>query len=125
MLIRQGAEALNGDPLTSHFSGPASFTRLHESTELHPLRLNLVALEPGSRSDWHTHSGGQLLYIVQGDGWVQERGDDPQRVQVGDLVFSDPGVEHWHGAGERAMAHLAVTMGESTWMEPAQPPHEG
>jgi quercetin dioxygenase-like cupin family protein len=125
MRITRRAESLEGEALTSHFSGPAHFNRLHESTDLHPLRVNLVSLEPGSRSDWHSHSGGQLLYIVQGEGWVQERGQAPQRVEAGDVVASGPGEEHWHGAGKQAMAHLAVTMGDSTWMDPAKAPHEG
>lgn len=125
MRITRREESFKGDALTAHFSGPASFSRLHESTDGHPLRVNLVSLEPGSRSDWHTHSGGQLLYIVDGEGWVQERGHAAQRVTVGDVVASGPGEAHWHGAGDHAMAHLAVTLGDSTWLEPADSPQAG
>ena len=56
-------------------------------------------------------------------GWVQVRGQAPQRVRVEDTVTADPGEEHWHGAGSSApMAHLAIAVGDTRWLEESPPP---
>ncbi len=70
-------------------------------------------------------AGGQLLHVIHGEGWVQARGHAPQRINEGDTVTADPGEEHWHGAGKTApMAHIAVAVGETRWLEESpSPPH--
>jgi len=77
--------------------------------------------EPGTRNHWHRHAGGQLLYVVEGEGWVQGRAEPPRRIRAGDGVSTGPGEEHWHGAGTGApMAHLAVSIGDIAWLEPSE-----
>jgi quercetin dioxygenase-like cupin family protein len=81
-----------------------------------------VRFEPGSRNHWHRHAGGQVLHVVEGEGYVQARGERARRIGAGDTVSTPPGQEHWHGAGPGSpMAHLAVTIGETTWLEPSGP----
>lgn len=82
----------------------------------------LVTFEPGARSAWHTHPGGQRLMVIAGMGLTQESGKPAQVIRPGDVVWCPPGVKHWHGAApSAAMTHLAVTAtveGENvTWME--------
>ena len=73
------------------------------------LRATRVSFEPGARTAWHTHPLGQLLHILSGVGWVQQRGDPRQVIRPGDSVWIEPGELHWHGAaGGRTMVHLAV-----------------
>jgi quercetin dioxygenase-like cupin family protein len=63
-----------------------------------------------ARSAWHTHPAGQTLVVTAGTGWVQEWGGDKQEITVGDVIWTPPGVKHWHGATPaRAMTHLAIT----------------
>jgi quercetin dioxygenase-like cupin family protein len=68
-----------------------------------------IRFEPGARTSWHNHPFGQYLYITQGVGWVQARGEEKQLVRSGDVVWTPPGVFHWHGATTmQAMTHIAV-----------------
>ena len=83
----------------------------------------MVRYDRGARTHWHSHSGGQMLYIVDGEGWVQTRGGAPRRVVAGDAISFAPEEVHWHGAGAKGvMAHLAVTTGKPTWFEEAAAP---
>ena len=80
--------------------------------------LTTVTFAPGSRSDWHRHSAGQLLVVVSGEGWVGAREQAPHLVRVGDLVWTDPGEDHWHGAtNDSLLTHLAVTLGSTHWYD--------
>ncbi|MGC3997991.1 MAG: cupin domain-containing protein [Anaeromyxobacter sp.] len=69
----------------------------------------LVTFEPCARTDWHTHPLGQTLIVVSGLGRVQEWGGPVQELRPGDVVWTPPGVKHWHGAAPAtAMSHLAI-----------------
>jgi quercetin dioxygenase-like cupin family protein len=81
-----------------------------------------VTFAPGARTRWHLHEGGQLLIVLSGEGWVGTRDMNREVVHSGDLVWTPAGEEHWHGATDTApLTHLAVTLGETHWME-ATPP---
>lgn len=68
-----------------------------------------VTFAPGARTAWHSHPAGQTLVITAGVGWVQERGGERRHVKPGDVVWTPPNVEHWHGATlEHAMTHTAI-----------------
>lgn len=68
-----------------------------------------ITFEPGARTAWHSHPAGQYLVITSGVGWVQERGGKKREVHPGDVIWTPPGVVHWHGAtATNAMSHLAV-----------------
>jgi quercetin dioxygenase-like cupin family protein len=121
-IVRRG-DPDAGIPFASHATGTASVTKVHEVLEPHLVRAVLVSFEPGSRTYWHSHSGGQLLSILAGTGWVQTRGSEPEPVTVGDVVVLDPGEEHSHGAGDdESFLHLATTLGDSVFLEPATMP---
>jgi quercetin dioxygenase-like cupin family protein len=78
-----------------------------------------VEFEPGARTNWHAHSGVQILLIIEGRGRVQTWGEAVQEVRAGDTVAVAPGDKHWHGAARDArMVHLAVNIDTTTeWME--------
>ncbi len=59
-----------------------------------------VTFEPGARTNWHKHSGGQILLVIAGEGRYQERGKPAQVTRKGDVVRIAPNVEHWYGAGQ-------------------------
>jgi len=84
----------------------------------HPVRVSVVRFEPGTRNHWHRHGGGQVLHVVEGEGFVQLHGEPAQRIRTGDTVSTTPGEVHRHGAGpEGPMAHVAVSIGDTTWLE--------
>ena len=91
-----------------------------------------VTFEPGCRNNWHVHhatsGGGQLLLCVDGEGWYQEEGKEPQSLKPGDVAAIPAGVKHWHGAKASSwFSHLAVECpGENTsneWLEPVDDEH--
>lgn len=90
------------------------------------LFLANVTFEPGCRNNWHIHkatkNGGQILICIDGEGWYQEAGKEPQSLKAGDIVVIPANVKHWHGAKKNSwFSHLAVEVpGENTsndWCE--------
>lgn len=53
---------------------------------------------PGIITNWHSHPCGQLLFVLDGVGFVQREGGDPLEIRAGDAVWFAPGERHWHGA---------------------------
>jgi 4-carboxymuconolactone decarboxylase len=81
-----------------------------------------VTFEAGARTAWHIHPLGQTLIVTSGTGWVQREGGPKQEIRKGDIVWTPPGVKHWHGAAiEGAMTHVAISEvvegSQVTWME--------
>lgn len=85
------------------------------------LLIGRVTFEKGARTFWHVHSGEQVLYFLQGRGRVQVRGRQASDAVAGNVAHIPAGTEHWHGAHpdeEHTMQHLAITFGQTTWLEP-------
>jgi len=122
--ITTRTEALTGEPMdATHFTGPVSSHPLHVVPQPNPVRVSVVHFQAGTRNHWHRHAGGQVLHVVDGEGYVQARGEAPRRIRAGDTVSAGPDEEHWHGAGrDGSMAHIAVSIGDITWLEPAEEP---
>ena len=69
-----------------------------------------VVFAPGARSAWHIHPAGQVLIITDGMGWVQEEGGTKRELKPGDVIWTPPGVKHWHGAtATNSMRHIAIS----------------
>jgi quercetin dioxygenase-like cupin family protein len=88
------------------------------ATGREPSRLNVGAVHfsPGARTAWHRHEMGQTLYVTEGRGLVQSRGELVRELNPGDVVYTPDGEEHWHGAApEHVMTHLSVTEGPAHW----------
>lgn len=80
------------------------------------LRLRFPA---GSRSNWHSHSHGQLLMVEEGRSRTQERGGPLLEMGPGQPWFTKAGVEHWHGAApDQDVVQLTIYEGEVKWLEP-------
>jgi quercetin dioxygenase-like cupin family protein len=119
-LIRR-SQAMEGDLLKPQggFTGDADQRLIHAQLDPKPVRVSFVRFQPGATTHWHSHSGGQVLHVVDGEGRAQDRGAEVVMLRPGDTVTAEAGLEHWHGAAPgSAMTHLAVTIGEVTWLEP-------
>ena len=104
----------------ANFTGAVSF-RAVAAGQGEPVAVNRVTFEHGARTHWHTHSGEQVLYFLEGRGRVQVRGERALDAAPGDVARIPPWAEHWHGAHPdepQAMTHLAITFGAPTWLEP-------
>ncbi len=83
-----------------------------------PSRLNVSAVHftPGARTAWHCHSLGQTLYVTEGEGLVQSRGEPMVTIRPGDVVHTPAHEWHWHGAThDHFMTHLSITEGDMEW----------
>jgi quercetin dioxygenase-like cupin family protein len=68
-----------------------------------------VTFAPGARNNWHTHPAGQVLIVTSGVGWVQQWNGEKREIKAGDVVWTPPGVKHWHGAtATTSMRHIAI-----------------
>jgi len=84
-------------------------------------RVNMyrVRFQATARTAWHTHSGPQLLLVVEGTCRVQREGEPVRDVSTGGAIRIEPGERHWHGAGpDGPMTHLALNIDATTdWFE--------
>ena len=78
------------------------------------LGVGAVHFTPGARTAWHSHDGGQTLYVTEG----QSRGEEVVELRAGDVHVTPDGQQHWHGAGhDHFMAHISITQGAARWGE--------
>jgi quercetin dioxygenase-like cupin family protein len=120
LVVRKTATPEPGAP--QRFTGKAVVESRFEGTRPSHLAAAIVSFEPGARTAWHTHPHGQMLVVTSGCGWVQQEGGERQPIRSGDIVWTPPGVKHWHGAGSEApMSHAAVherfDQQEVVWMQ--------
>ena len=101
-----------------HFVGDASVGRVLPAQEGAEVRMFRVTFGPQARTNWHLHTGVQVLYVQEGNGLVQKEGEAVRQIGPGDTVYIRPGERHWHGASaEESMTHLAINVGGSTeWL---------
>ncbi|MGB7806497.1 MAG: cupin domain-containing protein [Actinomycetota bacterium] len=94
------AEWFTGQVFIDAVAVPSDHSRVNVSS---------VHFTPGARTAWHTHPNGQTIYVTEGMGRAQGRGDSIHVIRPGDRVSFGPGEEHWHGATEtRFMTHLSI-----------------
>ena len=94
------------------FSGDVYVDIIAWGEEPSRVRVNAVHFTPGARTAWHSHALGQTLYVTEGVGLVQSRGEAIVEIHAGDVVRAGVDEEHWHGAAaDHLMTHLSVTEG--------------
>lgn len=92
-----------------YFTGTVKVTPLAQGEEPSCLTCGCVTFEPSARSAWHTHPKGQLLIVLDGLGFVQEWEKPIQPIKQGDVIWTPPGVKHWHGASPKlSLTHIAI-----------------
>ncbi|HWE58030.1 MAG TPA: cupin domain-containing protein [Acidimicrobiales bacterium] len=102
----------------ANFTGDVWIDQISRGLPPAPLNVGAVHFTPGARTAWHSHAGGQTLYVTEGRGLVQSRGEAAVVVNPGDVVFAPDGEEHWHGAtADHFMTHLTITNGSPQWGE--------
>jgi quercetin dioxygenase-like cupin family protein len=104
-----------GNP--DYFVGQVTLTPVRETTT--PAQLFRVEFSPGARTNWHTHSGVQVLVVLAGRCRYQQEGGKVLEASTGEVIHIPAGQKHWHGATpEAGMVHLAVNIAaETQWLE--------
>ena len=111
------------NPYGQYFTGQTYLTMLNGRDDFFNAPIGNVTFEPGARTNWHKHSGGQILLVLNGEGRYQEKGKDIRVLRKGDVVRIVPNIEHWHGAAPDSwMTHISletnVPDNVTTWLEP-------
>jgi quercetin dioxygenase-like cupin family protein len=113
-----------GDKITNNnFTGTAWLQMLVNNDSIYNTSIGNVTFEPGARTNWHKHPGGQILLVTDGEGYYQEKGKPAQHIRKGDVVRIPPDTEHWHGAAPNSsLTHIAISpntdKGSVVWLLP-------
>jgi quercetin dioxygenase-like cupin family protein len=107
----------------TNFTGNAYNFGLVANDSTYNRLVGNVYFEKGARSNWHVHPSGQLLVILDGEGYHQLEGEPKQTMRKGDVIKCPPKVKHWHGATEnRSLTQMNILPktenGIVTWLEP-------
>lgn len=112
-----------GEKITNNnFVGNAWLHQMTMPDSSNPTQVGNVTFEPGARTNWHLHPGGQILLITGGTGYYQEKGSPKKIIKKGEVIKCPPNVEHWHGASkDEKLVQIAVTNtqnGPPVWLQP-------
>ncbi|MBA0885478.1 (R)-mandelonitrile lyase [Flavobacterium undicola] len=105
------------------FVGNAFLTPLVTKDKNNEFSAGSVTFEPGARTNWHTHPKGQVLIVIEGSGFYQEKNSPAKPINKGDVINIPEDIEHWHGASATSkMIHIAITNFKDdisvTWLNP-------
>jgi quercetin dioxygenase-like cupin family protein len=74
--------------------------------------------DPGARTKWHSHEGGQIILVEEGVARTQVRGGPVIELHAGQTIYAPPGVAHWHGAApDEGGVQFNIGRGKTTWYE--------
>ena len=108
-----------GDKSVSYggrFTGTVELEMLHATPTDDEPDTALVHFRDGAVTFWHSHPGGQQLFVVSGHARVGTDADGGVDLEVGTLVVCPPDERHWHGAAPGTdTTLLAVTWGTTRW----------
>lgn len=95
------------------FTGIVHIDTIAAPSEQSRVGAAAVRFMPGARTAWHTHPFGQTIYVTEGIGLCQRRGEPVEVIRAGDRVFFEPNEDHWHGAdATHFMTHVALQLAD-------------
>jgi quercetin dioxygenase-like cupin family protein len=109
-LVAQGPEPVNNP----NFTGG----KVYAVEDKWKAQMAHFRFEPGARTKWHSHSGGQVLLVEEGVTHHQNKGGPVMVLRAGETYYAQPGVVHWHGAApDHYTVQFNTTRGDITWFE--------
>ncbi len=105
-----------------HHTGNVWLKELVKADSILDCHVSVATFEAGAKLDWHKHPAGQILMIIEGTGYYQEKGQPKKMVNKGDVIICLPNVEHWHSASaEKGVTYLAMNAnnekGKTIWLQ--------
>ena len=111
--LEEGFKAPN-----TNYLGEAWLNPLIRSDELISYNLTKATFKANSTLNWHKHTDQQVLIVISGKGYYQEKGKQPIVIKEGDILKSSPNTEHWHSSSkDMDVTYLAIYKGETEWTE--------
>jgi len=102
----------------THYIGEAWLNGVLHADENLNYNITKATFKANSTLDWHNHTSPQVLIIVNGKGYYQERGKEPVILEVGDVIKCDKDTEHWHSSSKgNDVTYLAIYSGATNWTE--------
>ncbi len=113
-LMDEGMKAPN-----THHMGEAWLNFLVEAGGDFMYNITQATFSANSTLDWHKHATPQVLIIIEGAGYYQERGKEPVVLKKGDVIKCEKDTEHWHtSTAETDVSYIAIYGSEPTvWTE--------
>ncbi|WP_400074295.1 cupin domain-containing protein [Zobellia russellii] len=113
--LTEGTKAPN-----THYIGEAWLNAIiHDDAEL-GYNITKATFKANSTLDWHKHATAQVLIIIDGEAYYQERGNVPVTLKKGDIIKCEKDIEHWHSSTKLSNVTYLALYGSgqpTTWTE--------
>jgi quercetin dioxygenase-like cupin family protein len=124
-VVAHSKDSFTWDRESEHFHGVVLREELSERSTPVGLHCSFVRFKKGAFTKLHHHTGGQVLYVTHGEGFVEFSDGAVYDLRPGTRVVIPPGELHRHGATlHDELEHLVVTAGETVWWD-ADPTQAG
>ena len=101
-----------------NYLGEAWLNPLIRSDASLPYNITKATFKANSTLNWHRHTDHQVLIVVSGQGYYQEKGKQPIVIKEGDVIKCSANTEHWHASSkEQDVTYLAIYKGETEWTD--------
>ena len=70
----------------THYIGEAWLNPLMQADEELNFNITKATFKANSTLDWHKHSSPQILIVVEGEGYYQEKGSQKKIIHKGEVV---------------------------------------
>ena len=112
------SQATQPAPAPAPQPNPENFVGKVAGHSTNDIRMLRYSFEPGARTNWHSHEGGQVILIEKGRARVQEAGGAVREMGPHESFVTAPGVKHWHGAmPNESLTQVSLSFGATNWME--------
>lgn len=104
----------------THYIGEAWLNRLLKADDDLAYNITKATFKANSTLDWHKHASVQVLIVVAGEGYYQEKGKEAVIMKTGDIIKCEKNTEHWHSSSKYSdVTYLALYGGEkpTQWTE--------
>ena len=102
----------------TNYLGEALLNPLIRAAESLYYNITKATFKANSTLNWHKHTDQQVLILVSGKGYYQEKGKQPIVIKEGDVIRCSANTEHWHASSkEQDVTYLAIYKGETEWTD--------